>query len=94
MGATSSSEAITIYYKCGVLQQSPRVLHIEWSKNDQQLDKNSKKYVGGGPNDSRFRITSPTYEDMGNYSCRVTNAVGTTKSILIGNVHFQSLLRV
>lgn len=92
---TTGHEEITIHYNFGVIHQSPRVRHIEWSKNDQPLDYDSKKYLGGGILDSRFTIMSPTYEDRGNYSCKVTNAVGTvTKNIMLGNVHFQLLLRV
>lgn len=83
----SGSEGITIHYNWGVLGQSPEVHHIEWSKNDQSLQIDAKKYVGGGVHDSHFTITSPTYEDRGNYSCKVTNAVGfLSKNVELGNI--------
>lgn len=68
-------------------EQSPEVHHIEWSKNDQPLHLDAKKYVGGGVHDSHFTIMSPTNEDKGNYSCKVTNAVGfLSKSVNLGNM--------
>lgn len=89
MGVTSGSEGIAIHYKCGALEQSPKVEQIEWSKNGQQLDNNRKKYVGGSLHDSCLTITSPTHDDKGNYSCKVTNPVGSaSKSISLGSVYF------
>lgn len=86
---TTGYEVITIHYNYGVPDQSPKVHHIEWTKNGQPLDNNNKKYVGGGVHDSCFTIESPTYEDRGNYSCKVINAVGTVaKNIMLGNVRF------
>lgn len=77
-------QEITIHYNCGVPKQSPKVHHIEWSKDGQPLD-NNKKYVGGGVHDNCFTIASPTSEDKGNYSCKVTNAVGSvSKKIFLG----------
>lgn len=85
---TTEYERVTIHYKCEVSKQSPKVHHIEWSKNDQQLDNNSKKYVGGCVHDNCFTIKSPSSEDRGNYSCKVTNAVGSvSKNVMLGNVN-------
>lgn len=62
---------------------------IEWSKNDKQLQ-NDNKYVVGGKDDRHLTIKSPTYEDRGNYTCKVTNLVGSkSKNIMLGN--FNSL---
>lgn len=34
-----------------------------------------------------FTIMSPTYEDRGNYSCKVTNAVGfLSMNVILGNI--------
>lgn len=83
----SGSEGITIHYNWGVSEQSPEVHHIEWSKNGQPLHYDAKKYVGGGVHDSHFTIMSPTYEDRGNYSCTVANAVGfISKDVILGNI--------
>lgn len=88
-GVTSGPEGITIHYKCGALEQSPIVHQIEWSKNGQQLDNNSKKYVGGSLHDSCLTITSPTDDDKGIYSCKVTNPVGSvSENISLGNIYF------
>lgn len=89
MGVTSGSEGITIHYKCGALEQSPKVKQIEWSKNGQQLHNNSKKYAGGSVYDSLFTIMSATKDDRGNYSCKVINAVGSVSAnIRLGNIYF------
>lgn len=64
------------------------VHHIEWSKNGQPLQIDAKKYVGGGVRDNHFTIMSPTYEDRGNYTCTVTNAVGfSSKNVILGNIY-------
>lgn len=91
----SGSEGITIHYKCGALEQSPKVHQIEWSKNGQQLDNNSKKYAGGSVHDNCFTITSPTNDDKGNYSCKVINAVGSVSAtISLGNIYFLLIFRL
>lgn len=88
MGVTSGSEGLTIHLSFRVSEQSPNVHLIEWSKNDQQLDKDSNKYVAGGVDDGDLTIKSPTYEDRGNYICKVTNAVGSeSRNIMLGNVY-------
>lgn len=88
MKVISGSEDITIRFNCGVLKQSPKIQNIEWSKNGQPLYHDVKRYVGGGIHDSRFSILSPTDKDRGNYSCKVTNAVGSvTKNVMLGNVY-------
>lgn len=62
---------------------------LEWSKNGEKLDNNSKKYTGGSVQDSCFTIKSPTNDDRGNYSCKVTNAVGSVSTtISLGNIYF------
>lgn len=61
--------------------------HIEWSKDGQPLHLDAKKYVGGGVHDSHFTIMSPTNKDEGNYSCKVTNAVGfLSENVNMGNM--------
>lgn len=89
MKVISGSRDITIHFKCGVLKQSPRVLDIEWSKNGKPLHYDAKKYhIKGRINGSRFLILSPTFEDRGNYSCKVTNAVGSvSENVMLGNVY-------
>lgn len=82
------SEGITIHFNCGVLEQSPKVHLIEWSKNGKQLDNKSNKYVGEGIDNRQLTITSPTYEDRGKYNCKVSNAVGSvSKNVMLGNVY-------
>lgn len=82
---TSGYERITIHYHCGVPNKLPKVDNIKWCKDGKQLDRKSKKYDKGDVNDSHLIITSPTFEDRGDYSCKVTNAVGTvTRNIMLG----------
>lgn len=59
---------------------------IKWAKDEEILDLENKKYVGGSLADDIFIIKSPTEEDGGTYSCTVTNAVGSVSNIVtIGN---------
>lgn len=65
----------------------PSVYDIKWDINGETLDCENKKYFGGGLKDCRLIITSPTAADIGNYSCTVTNGVGTaSKNVIIGTV--------
>lgn len=74
---TTGKEKITIYYGYKISERSPKVLKIEWKKNGENIKTNSGKYDGGGLNDGCFILKSPTMDDIGNYSCTVTNAVGS-----------------
>lgn len=59
---------------------------IKWAKDEEILDLENKKYVGGSLADDFFIIKSPTEKDGGTYSCTVTNAVGSVSNIVtIGN---------
>jgi hypothetical protein len=65
------------------------VHQIEWKKNGEALCINDRKYIGGGVEDSYLTITSSTKEDAGQYTCIVTNAVGSvSENIKLGNVYF------
>lgn len=60
---------------------------IKWAKDEEILDLENKKYVGGSLADDFFIIKSPTEKDGGTYSCTVTNAVGSVSNIVtIGNI--------
>lgn len=88
MKVISGAEDIIIHFNCGVSKQLPKVRDIEWTKSGQPLHHDVKKYVGGGIHDSRFTILSPKLEDRGNYSCKVTNAVGSVSAnVMLGNVY-------
>lgn len=83
---TTEDEGITIHYSYKVLKQSPEVKHIDWCKNGEPLDRKSEKYIGGSLNENSLTITSPTDEDRGEYSCTITNAVGSiSKVVIFGN---------
>lgn len=90
---SSGSEGLTIHFNCGVLERSPKVHLIEWSKNDKQLE-NDNKYVVGGKDDRHLTIKSPTYEDRGNYTCKVTNLVGSKSKNIMLDVPSVKLLNV
>uniref|UniRef100_A0A8W8NTZ8 Ig-like domain-containing protein n=1 Tax=Magallana gigas TaxID=29159 RepID=A0A8W8NTZ8_MAGGI len=79
---TTEEESVTIHYNFRVLENSPQVQDMQWRKNDQTLNMKDVKFIGGGLNDSCLVISSPSGNDKGNYSCTVTNAVGSvTKDI-------------
>lgn len=83
---TTGDEGIIIQYK--VSGQSPEVQRIDWRKDGQVLNTNVCKYIGGSINDSSLTIRSPTEEDKGNYSCIITNAVGSvSKDVILSNFH-------
>lgn len=81
---TTEDEEIIIHYNYD--RHSPEVQRIEWKKDGHVLNTNECKYVGGSINDSSFTIRIPTEEDKGNYSCIITNAVGSvSKNVMLGN---------
>lgn len=83
---TTGDEGIIIQYK--VSGQSPEVQRIDWRKDGKVLNTNVCKYIGGSINDSSLTIRSPTEEDKGNYSCIITNAVGSvSKDVILSNFH-------
>lgn len=83
---TTEDEEIIIHYNYDVSRHSPKVQGIEWKKDGHVLNTNACKYVGGSIYDSSFTIRLPTEEDKGNYSCIITNAVGSvSKNVMLGN---------
>lgn len=101
MKVSTAKEKICIHYSHTVLENSPRVNHIEWAKNKTPLDLTNHKYCGGGLEDSYLTICCPTKEDRGEYSCTVSNAVGSvSRVVILGKcfktnhaVQFQSLIK-
>lgn len=84
---STEEDKIIIHYNYGVLEKSPSVQHIEWRKNGQLLEK--EKYIGGHLQAKTFTIISPSYDDRGEYSCKVSNAVGPiTKYVNFGMFSF------
>lgn len=82
---STEEDKIIIHYNYGVLEKSPSVQHIEWRKNNQLLNLEKEKYIGGNIQAKTFTIISPSDDDRGLYSCTVTNAVGpATKSVNFG----------
>lgn len=85
---TTGDEGIIILYSYNVPGQWPKVQHIEWSKNGQVLVTNTSKYSGGSIYDRSLTIKLPTEEDKGQYSCKITNAVGcASKDVMLGDVY-------
>lgn len=74
---TTGKKKITINYSYKISERSPKVLKIEWTKNGENIEIKTGKYDGGGLNDGFFILKSPTMDDIGNYSCTVTNAIGS-----------------
>lgn len=68
-----------------VLDNSPKVTEIRWTKNTLMLDLSNVKYRGGKPADNCIIISSPDEEDKGEYICTVLNAAGpASKSVKLG----------
>lgn len=85
MEITTGSKGTTLHQNDGILEQSNRMHDKNLSTNDQQMD-NNKKYDGRDIHDSRFTNTSLTDDDIGNYSSRVNNAVGSvSNNVILGN---------
>lgn len=85
---TTGDEGIIILYSYNVPGQWPKVQHIEWSKNGQVLVTNTSKYSGGSIYDRSLTIKLPTEDDKGQYSCKITNAVGcASKDVMLGDVY-------
>lgn len=83
MDVTSKNDEISIYYV--VKKSSPIVKELRWAKNTLMLDLSNDKYRGGRLTDNFFTITSPGEEDKGEYTCTVSNAVGSvSKNVKLG----------
>lgn len=90
---TTGYVGIIICYNCGVPERSPEVHNLEWSKNGHLLHIKSKNFIGGGVHDKFLTIKLPTNEVGGEYSCKVTNAVGSvSENIMLGNVYSYFIL--
>lgn len=82
---TTEDKGIIIHYSFEVSKNSPPVRDITWSKNAQPMYIKDDKFSGGSLHDIRLVIISPSEDDKGNYSCTVTNDVGSeTKYIVLG----------
>lgn len=82
---TTEDKGIIIHYSFEVSKNSPPVRDITWSKNAQPMYIKDDKFSGGSLHDIRLVIISPSDDDKGNYSCTVTNDVGSeTKYIILG----------
>nr|XP_034318682.1 uncharacterized protein LOC105324463 isoform X2 [Crassostrea gigas] len=81
---TTEDKGIIIHYSFEVSKNSPPVRDITWSKNAQPMYIKDDKFSGGSLHDIRLVIISPSEDDKGNYSCTVTNDVGSeTKYIIL-----------
>lgn len=82
---TTVDKGIIIPYSFEVSKKSPPVKDITWSKNAQPMYIKDDKFSGGSLHDICLVIKSPSGDDKGNYSCTVTNDVGSeTKYIVLG----------
>lgn len=85
---TTGEQCITIVSSYKVFGRSPKVSRIEWSKNGQTLDERIISFAESIISESRYKITSPTNEDKGKYSCTIANAVGSvSKEIMLGKIN-------
>lgn len=80
---TTANHGIIIKYSYELSIQSPEVHCIEWKKNGKPLIRD----FGGRFDDKFLTIASPTYEDRGEYSCTLTNAVGPVSKIVMLGIY-------
>lgn len=79
-------DGIIIYYY--FKERPPYVNEIKWMKDEVPILNRNKKFEGGGLNESYFKITSPTIEDRGIYSCIAKNAVRSArKNVQLGTAN-------
>lgn len=83
MEVSTAKEEICIHYSYTVLENSPPVNDITWTKNKTPLDLTNHKYSGGGLENSYLTISCPTKEERGEYACTVSNAVGSVSRVVI-----------
>ncbi|XP_056017067.1 neuronal cell adhesion molecule-like [Ostrea edulis] len=87
-------EGITVHYKYEVRGNSPTVNHIAWTKNGDRIRIDNTKYIGGDLNDTYMIITSPTQDDVGQYTCTIANAVGEVSKSLSLDVPVAKIVTV
>ncbi|XP_056018362.1 uncharacterized protein LOC130054066 [Ostrea edulis] len=80
--AIDEGDIITIHYCVYDNDQSPAVHNIVWTNNGKSLETNAAKYSGERLMDTYLTIHSPTLTDIGQYSCEVSNAVGSVTKFI------------
>jgi hypothetical protein len=53
---------------------------VKWIRNNQEILLNSPRYEGGNPEQTALLVKNATRHDIGAYSCRLSNAIGTETS--------------
>lgn len=85
---TTGKHCINLLCSYEVLGRSPKVSRIAWSKNGEILDERVISFAESIISESCYKITPPSNEDKGKYSCTITNAVGSvSEEITLGNVN-------
>ncbi|XP_062578640.1 muscle M-line assembly protein unc-89-like, partial [Saccostrea cucullata] len=74
---------IKIICKFRVDEQTPNADQILWEKNGQSLQNCLRMHVDHSKTDSTLTISRATGDDFGEYSCNVSNAVGTSKECIV-----------
>ncbi|XP_062585754.1 B-cell receptor CD22-like, partial [Saccostrea cucullata] len=81
--ASLQREGISFHYEYEVLQGSPKANCITWTRNGETLIIDHDKYIGGDIKNNSLTIKFPTMQDIGKYTCTISNAVGAVSKSLI-----------
>lgn len=71
-----------------IVDSSPKALNIKWKKNDNTIHSDGKKIIIDESNKAKPTLTilCLDFDDSGNYSISVTNALGSTEEEICINV--------
>ncbi|VEN48716.1 unnamed protein product, partial [Callosobruchus maculatus] len=77
---TTEADATNVFLQCVYFANPQELIDAAWLKDGRPLDLTDRKYVGGTKINPPLYINQVKREDMGEYSCSLTNEIGTSIS--------------